>query len=316
MSSSPPMITWMQSLSEPTRARILRLLDRVELTVAEVCSTLQLPQSTVSRHLKVLGDEGWISLRREGPSNLYRMRTSELALSQRELWQVVRSQSVLEATAEQDDARLEQVLEIKRSKSAAFFSSSAEKWDRLKSDLFGSRLDAWALGAIADRRTIVGDFGCGTGAISQLLAPWVDKVIAVDSSSTMIQTAKERLRGLRNVEVRKGELSELPVENETLSLGIASLVLPYVPEPAIALREMSRTLRPNGKLLIIDMVAHDRTEYRETMGHLWLGFSQETIVEWLSACGWEEVQYQPIPPDPEAKGPGVFVATATGRGTL
>ena len=90
MTTSAPMILWMQSLSDPTRARLLRLLERTELTVAEMCTTLQLPQSTVSRHLKLLSDDGWAVSRRDGTSNLYRMPNGDMDPAQKKLWNVVK----------------------------------------------------------------------------------------------------------------------------------------------------------------------------------------------------------------------------------
>lgn len=307
------MISWMQSLSEPIRARVLRLLDRTELTVADLCATLQMPQSTVSRHLKVLGDEGWISSRRDGTSNFYRMMTGELEASQKKLWQVVKPQSVLEATADQDDVRLEQVLALRRSRSQEFFSSSVDKWEKLKTELFGNRFDAWTIGALADPQTVFGDFGCGTGALSHLLAPWVQRIIAIDNSSSMVQAARKRLKDFPNVEVRKGELDDIPIEDDALTLGLASLILPYMDDPEAAVHEMSRVTKSNGMLVLVDLLPHDRSEYRELMGHLWMGFSSEQMEQWLRASGWEQIQAFSLPPDPEAKGPGVFVVKATAK---
>lgn len=307
------MISWMQSLSEPTRARVLRLLDRTELTVADLCSTLQLPQSTVSRHLKVLGDEGWISSRRDGTSNFYRMVVGSLDPSQKKLWQVVKSQSVLDATAEQDDLRLDQVLEMRRSRSQEFFSTSVEKWDRLKVELFGSRFDAWTVGALVDSRITFGDFGCGTGALSQLVAPWVQRVVAVDNSHSMVQAARKRLKDHHNVEVRKGELDDLPIEDGTIHVGLASLILPYATDPEATIKEMSRVVAREGALVIVDLLSHNRTEYRELMGHLWMGFAQDQLIDWLRACGWKEIRFLSLPPDPEAKGPAVFVVKASSK---
>ena len=310
MVQAPQMITWMQSLSDPIRARLLRILDRTELTVAELCSILQLPQSTVSRHLKVLSDEDWVSARRDGSSNLYRMRNREVAAAQRKLWDVVKGQCVHQTTADQDEARLDQVLETRRSRSDAFFSTSAEKWDRLRNELFGSRLDTWMLGAALNPELIIGDLGCGTGILSQTVSPWVSKVIAVDSSSAMIQAARKRLKERGNVEVRKGELTSLPIEDEVLHLSMMSLVLPYVRSPLDVLEEVFRVTRKGGRVILLDMVSHDRSEYRESMGHLWQGFSESQIREWLEKASWKKVKYELVPPDPDAKGTGLFVASA------
>jgi len=260
--------------------------------------------------LKVLSDEDWVSARRDGSSNLYRMRNREVAPAQRKLWDVVKGQCVHPTTADQDEARLEQVLEARRSRSETFFSTSAEKWDRLRNELFGCRLDTWMLGASLNPESIVGDLGCGTGILSQTVAPWVAKVIAVDSSAAMIQAVRKRLKEKINVDVRKGELSSLPIEDETLHLGMMSLVLPYVRSPQDVMEEAYRVTRKGGRVILLDMVSHDRSEYRESMGHLWQGFSEAQIREWLEKANWKKVRYELVPPEPEAKGTGLFVASA------
>ncbi|MCE2812445.1 MAG: metalloregulator ArsR/SmtB family transcription factor [Planctomycetaceae bacterium] len=310
MSSTTTMIAWMQSLSDPTRSRILRILERSEVSVAELCNVLQLPQSTVSRHLKVLVDDGWVNGRREGTSNWYRMGGSEMPPHQKKLWSVAKNHCLPETTSEQDDARLEQVLDSRRSKTQTFFSTAAGRWDRLRNELFGSRLDAWAIAAALNRSWTVGDLGCGTGTISQTLAPWVHRVIAVDASAAMIQSARKRLKDASNVEIRKGELTTLPIDDESLDLAMMGLVLPYLAEPQRVFREAARASRIDGRLVVLDMLAHDRTEYREELGHIWMGFSKAQISEWLTVAGWMLESFVTIPVEPEVKGTPVFVATA------
>ncbi|MFN7733773.1 MAG: ArsR/SmtB family transcription factor [Pirellula sp.] len=310
MNTPPRMIDWMQSLSDATRVRLLRLLERSELSVAEMCTTLQLPQSTVSRHLRVLADEDWISARREGTSNWYRWNGSELATAQKKLWSVARSHSVPDATAEQDDARLEQVLEARRSQSQDFFSSAAGKWDRLRGDLFGPRIDAWFFAAALDRGEIVGDLGCGTGLVSHTLAPWVEQIVAVDASQAMLHAARKRLKDIDNVDLRKGELTELPIDAGGLTLAMMALVLPYLSDPQRGLAEAARATRPGGRLIVMDMMPHDRVEYREELGQTWMGFSRLQMEGWMESSGWKPERWLIVPPDPEAKGPQVFVATA------
>ena len=310
MTNSAPMIPWMQSLSDSTRARLLRLLERTELTVAEMCTTLQLPQSTVSRHLKLLSDDGWVVSRRDGTSNLYRMPNGEMDLAQKKLWNVVKSHSVPNSTSDQDDARLEQVVEARRSKSQAFFSSAAGKWDRLRAELFGHRVDAWAFAAGFPQDAVVGDLGCGTGAVAQTIAPWVEQVIAVDSSAAMMLSARKRLKDLNNIDLRRGELTQLPIEDGTLSHAILILVLPYLQTPQSVFHEARRVSKPGGKLIVVDMVPHDRSEYREELGHSWQGFPADQIQSWMSQSGWQQTRYALMPPETDAKGTGLFVTTA------
>lgn len=306
----------MQSLSDQTRGRLLRLVERAELTVVELCSVVQLPQSTVSRHLKVLADDGWLSSRRDGTSNYYRMTGDQLEASRRRLWHLVREQGLNGSVVVQDDARLEQVLVDRRSRSQAFFSSAAGQWDRLRTELFGRRVDSWALAAMLDPTAIVGDLGCGTGSIAQTIAPWVHRVVGVDSSAAMLQTAKQRLKEPNNIDLRRGELTAMPVENEELSIALMVLVLPYAEQPKKIMAEAARATRMGGRLVIVDMQSHQRAEYREDLGHTWLGFTREQIEDWLTVTGWELQRYVELPPDSEAKGPGLFAITANKVGII
>src|SRR5215470_3400224 len=167
MSAAPALLGWMSSLSDATRARLLRLLERHELTVAELCAVLQLPQSTVSRHLKVLADEGWVAARPDGTSRLYRMTLDTLDPSARRLWALLREQTARTPVAAQDDRRLAAILAERQTRSQAFFGSAAGQWDRLRREMFGDRFDLLALAGLLEDTWIVGDLGCGTGQISE-----------------------------------------------------------------------------------------------------------------------------------------------------
>ena len=140
------------SLADTTRSRMLLLLDRHELTVSELCGIVQLPQSTVSRHLKALADSGWVAARAEGTSNLYTMTRDDLDPSARRLWLLVREQVGSSPAAAQDQRRLQAALAERRTKSQEFFSSSAGQWDRVRDELFGDRFHLAALAALRRRR--------------------------------------------------------------------------------------------------------------------------------------------------------------------
>src|SRR5947207_5049110 len=158
---APAILDHLTALSDSTRSRLLLLLDRHELTVTELCGIMQLPQSTVSRHLKALADSGWIGARAEGTSNLYSMTRDDLDPAALRLWALVREQVGSTPAAAQDHRRLQAALAERRTKSQEFFSSSAGQWDRLRDELFGERFHLAALGAFADGRWTVGDLGCG-----------------------------------------------------------------------------------------------------------------------------------------------------------
>jgi ubiquinone/menaquinone biosynthesis C-methylase UbiE len=307
---TPAILDHLSALADTTRSRILLLLDRHELTVSELCSIMQLPQSTVSRHLKALADTGWIAARSEGTSNLYVMTRDELDPSARRLWALVREQVGPTPAAVQDQRRVQTVLAERRSKSQEFFSSSAGQWDRLRDELFGERFHLAALPAFADAEWTVGDLGCGTGQMTAALAPFVARVLAVDASAAMLQSAKKRLQAFNNVELRRGELEALPIDDGRLDAATLALVLHHLPEPERALQDVARVLKPGGRVLIVDMLPHDRESYRQQMGHVWLGFSDEHVRRILTESGFEQIRTVPLPPDARSKGPGLFVGTA------
>jgi ubiquinone/menaquinone biosynthesis C-methylase UbiE len=305
----PAILDHLSALADTTRSRILLLLDRHELTVSELCGIMQLPQSTVSRHLKALADSGWISARAEGTSNVYAM-TRDVDASARRLWALVREQVGPTPAALNDQRRAQAVLAERRAKSQEFFSSSAGQWDRLRDELFGERFHLAALPAFADSEWTVGDLGCGTGQLTAALAPFVRHVIAVDASAAMLQAARKRLHGFENVELRRGDLETLPIDDGRLDAATLGLVLHHLPEPDRALADVARVLKPRGRLLIADMLPHDRESYRQQMGHAWLGFSDEHVRRILDESGFGDVRIVPLSPDPKSKGPGLFVATA------
>jgi ArsR family transcriptional regulator len=307
---APAILDHLSALSDSTRSRILLLLERHELTVSELCAVMQLPQSTISRHLKALADGGWVAARADGTSNLYVMTRDELDPAARRLWLLVREQVGSTAAAVQDQRRLQPALAERRTKSQEFFSSSAGQWDRVRDELFGDRFHLAALGALAAPHWIVGDLGCGTGQVSAAIAPFVARVVAVDASAAMLQAAKRRLHGFENVDLRRGDLEALPIDDARLDAATLMLVLHHVPEPHKALAEVARVLKPGGRLLLVDMEPHDRESYRQQMGHVWLGFSHEHVQRMLGESGFAETRSVPLSPDAKVKGPGLFVASA------
>jgi len=310
MIQSRPIFDRLSALADPTRSRLLLLLDRHELTVGELCAALQLPQSTVSRHLKTLADEGWVQARAEGTSRRYVMPRTALDPSARGLWQLVRDQMGATPSAKQDLLRAERVLQERRTASQAFFSSTAGQWDRVRAELYGARTDLAPLAALLDPATTVGDLGCGTGQTTAALAPFVARVLAVDESEAMLAAARARVGHHDNVDVRAGRLEALPIDDASLDVAVLSLVLHFVVDPAAALREAARVLRAGGCLLVVDMEPHEREEYRATMGHLWLGFSADQLGAWLGGAGFAAPRIVPLAPDPHAKGPALFTARA------
>ena len=202
------------------------------------------------------------------------------------------------------------VLARRESKSQEFFASAAGQWDKLREELFGGASNLHALPALLDPTWAVADLGCGTGHVSAALAPFVARVAAVDRSGEMLQTARRRLRDFNNAEVRRGELEALPLGAAEFDAAVLMLVLHHVADPSAVLREATRILKPGGRLLVCDMLPHDREEYRNQMGHVWLGFEEETFKGMVTAAGFNSVRIVTLSPDPDAKGPALFVASA------
>lgn len=296
------------ALSDPTRCRILRLLEQYELTVGELCASLQLPQSTVSRHLRVLSDEGWAAARGEGTSRFYKADVDTLDAGARDLWMIVREQLGTSLGLSADQRRAESVLAKRKAKVRQFFDSAAGSWDDLRVQLVGDRSDLLALLDLFDPAWVVGDLGCGTGHISEALAPSVGRVIAIDESGPMLAAARGRLADVPNVELREGHIESLPLEDASLDVAIMFLVAHFITDPARAMQEVRRVLKPGGRLLIVDLLPHDREDLA-AQGHVWQGFAEDQITSWLSSAGFTHSRYRPMAQPPD-RTPGLFVATA------
>jgi len=305
-----PLLGWMGALADPTRLRLLRLLERHELGVVELCDVLQLPQSTVSRHLKVLTDEGWTRHRREATTHLYRMILDELDGPQRKLWLLAREQTDGWQQAGQDRVRLAGRLRERHTSSQEFFAGAAGQWDKLRRELYGENFSTAAMLALLPRNYVVADLGCGTGNVAAMLAPNVKQVIAIDSSAAMLKAAKKRLEEFSNVDLRRGELEQLPIEDSSCDAALLLLALSYVEEAARVLQEAARILKPGGLAVIVDLLPHDRDDFRRQMGQVSLGFSTEEVSETLTSRGFASAAIRQLPPEPNVKGPALFLATA------
>ena len=180
----------------------------------------------------------------------------------------------------------------------------------MRAELFGDEFASRTLIGLMPAGWTVADLGCGTGAMLAGLAPHVERVIGVDASEEMLGAARDRLKDVANVDLRRGSLESLPIDDASVDAATMMLVLHHLASPAAAIAEAVRILRPGGRLLIVDMAPHDREEYRQQMGHVWLGFSDEQIKRLLTQSGLGAPRVLALPPDEDAKGPGLFAASA------
>lgn len=314
VSSGQTVASRLSVLAEPLRLRMLRLLEAEELTVGEVAKVVQLAQSTVSRHLKVLAEGGWVAKRSVGTASLYRLTLDDLDESARALWTTVRGQLSGGLDLSEDDRRLASVLAERATDSAGFFGRVAGAWDDLRAELFGRGFTASALLGLLDPDWVVADVGCGTGNAAELLAPNVREVIAVDRSEPMLEAARKRMVGVDNVTFVRGDLEALPLKDGSADAAVCVLVLHHLGRPEVAVREMARVARPGGVVLIVDMIEHGREEYRHTMGHEHLGFDPARFGSLMEDCGLDRVRVRTLASDGGAKGPGLFLA-AGNRGS-
>jgi ArsR family transcriptional regulator len=297
---------WMEQLAEPTRLRILRSLEKEELSVLELCEVLALPQSTVSRHLKVLAERGWLVSRRSGTQSLHAW-ADELDPGARRLWLLARSETDAWPVLRQDADRLSAV-KARKNEAQRFFAGAAGAWDRLRAEVYGKRVGVEALLALLPSEWTVADLGCGTGALAAELAGRVRRVVAVDQSAEMLRAARRRLAPHPNVEIHEARLEALPIPDATCDAAVAVLVLSYLREPAAALREAARILRPGGRLVVVEAARHGDEELRRRMGQLWPGFDERELAAAFPPAV-ADVSCRTLPPEPGAKGPGLVVAS-------
>lgn len=302
------LLGWMEALADPTRLRLLRLLERYELGVVELCDVLQLPQSTTSRHLKVLLDRGWVRHRRNGTTHLYKMILDELDPASRKLWLLAREQTDAWATLQQDNLRLERRLRERQRDSQQFFAGASGQWDKLRAELYGDRFNLESLLALIPSDWTVADLGCGTGRLAGEIAPHVAGVIGVDNSPAMLKAARKRLADVPNLDLRLGDLESLPIDSATCDAALLVLVLTYAPDPPRVLAEMARILKPGGRAVIVDLLPHDRDDFRRQMEQLHPGFDAAELQRTLTNAGFTGINVRPLPPESGAKGPALFLA--------
>ncbi len=302
------LLSQFTALGDVVRLRMLQLLADEEFSVGELARIVQVPQSTASRHLKPLLDGGWIARRSDGTAGLYRMASATLAPDSKALWEVARQSIQTHPEVAQDRQRMASVIASRREDSEGFFGRVGGEWSDVRQKLFGTHVTNAALLDLLDPHIVVADLGCGTGEASEALSGLVRKVIAVDREKSMLDAAQKRLARVKHVEFRRGTMEALPLKNREVHLAVVMLVLHHVQDIHSVLREVARVLKANGRMFIVDMVAHDRRAYAASMGHVHLGFSADTIRRAAKAAGFELLRYRLLASDPVATGPGLFTA--------
>lgn len=283
-----------KALADEARLRIIHVLGAAELSVAELVSVLEMPQSTVSRHLKPLRDCNLVDTRREGTSVYYRRGSY---FSDHGFAEVIGERLSQLSTANRDLAAVQEVLDLRRRRSKDFFDEIAGRYESLTEPGGGWRAVAFALG-FAFSGKVVADIGCGEGDLSLLLARFARQVYAVDMSGQMLGVLKEKAARFgceQRIVTREGGIEALPLEDESVDAVLMSQVLHHAAQPQQAIAEAGRVLRPGGQLILLDLARHDQEWVREQWADQWFGFNELELEGWLSAAGLSAERIETLP---------------------
>ena len=274
--------TRLKVFADATRVRLLALLAREELTVAELSAITQLAQPRVSTHLAKLKEAGLVRDRRAGVSAYYRFDEDNLDTVQRELWRSLRDGSD-DPLLRQDAERVAGVL-ANRAADQNWADSVAGDMERHYSP--GRTWEALARTALPLLETgDVLDIASGDGVLAELLSPHAKRYICIDTSARVVAAAGERLRRFPNVEVREGDMHALPFKDASFDLVVLMHALTYSTKPAQAVAEAARVLRRGGRLLLSSLARHEHRSVVEAYGHVNLGFSEKELRKFAEKAG-------------------------------
>ncbi|HEX2747218.1 MAG TPA: metalloregulator ArsR/SmtB family transcription factor, partial [Verrucomicrobiales bacterium] len=281
----PSILESLRLLSEPTRLRLLLLLDRAELTVAELQEILSMKQSRISTHLALLKNAALVQVRRAGKNSLYSFDPRGAGLRD-----VLREGAEELPEARRDRQALDLALRHRADTARAYFDQLAGKFGRSYCPGRSWKGLAEALLLLLPRQ-IIADLGAGEGTISQLLARRAEKVIAVDSSEKMVAygTRVAMDNGFTNLEYRHGDIECPPVEDASVDLAFFSQALHHAQQPARAVSEAFRIIRHGGRIVILDLLKHTFEQARELYADVWLGFAEVEIFGFLEDAGFRDI---------------------------
>ena len=280
----------LRALSDPTRLRIIALLERDELSVAELQEVTRLGQSRISTHLGLLQDSELVQSRREGKRAFYKLNDNAGATAREFIQLAIRGAKELPEHAG-DQINLKRVLNRRREQAQVYFNQIAGRFDRV----YGPGRSWQAFGHLLLRvlpPLVVADLGAGEGLLSELLARGCKKVIAVDNSEKIVAfgAAKAKKNGLKNLEFRLGDLQNPPIDANSVDLVILSQALHHAEIPADALAAAHKILKPRGQILILDLLKHSFEKAHELYGDRWLGFAESDLHRWLENAEFKKIE--------------------------
>ncbi len=278
------LIKCFKALSDNTRLRLLYVLQQYELNVNEIVLVVDMIQSGVSRHLKILLDSELLTSRRDGSFTYYFADKNDTT---RSLIRLLEKNLGHKDITRRDLEKSREMIKIRQNRTKRFFRHIAPQWDRLKKEVFGN----FDLNSMIKEKVIfngnVADLGCGTGELIERLSKGIlHNFIGIDYSPEMLEQARLRLSGTNNAELRLGELEHLPMKNEEIDTAIMNMVLHHISQPELPIAEAYRVLKPEGLFILSDFQKHDQKNINEIMGGSWFGFEKEKIKTWLTDTGF------------------------------
>jgi len=283
-------LKFFRALSDPSRLRIIALLEKQELSVNEIQEITRMGQSRISTHLSHLQDASMLRSRRDGKRTFYKLNqegNSELSEFVR---MAIRGASELEEYAG-DQTNLRRIVSRRNEQAQVYFNQVAGRFDRV----YGPGRSWEAFGHMLLRilpPLTVADLGSGEGLLSELLARRCKKVIAVDNSEKIVQfgAAKARKNGLKNLEFRHGDLQNPPVSPQSVDLVILSQALHHAENPGAAVASAAKILKPGGQVMILDLAQHAFEKAHDLYGDRWLGFPESDLHRWLEQAGFKKIE--------------------------
>src|SRR6266850_419759 len=280
----------LRAMSDPTRLRIVALLEKDELSVNELQEITRLGQSRISTHLGLLSDCDLVRARREGKRTFYKLNPHADAVAGEFIQLAIRGAKELPEHGG-DVINLKRVLNRRREQAQVFFNQVAGRFDRV----YGPGRSWQAFGQLLLRMLpplTVADLGAGEGLLSELLARRCKRVIAVDNSEKIVAfgAAKAKKNGLKNLEFRLGDLQNPPIDPASVDLVVLSQALHHADDPEAALASAGKLLKPHGQILLLDLLKHNFEKARELYGDRWLGFAESDLHRWLEAAGFKKIE--------------------------
>ncbi|HXV80670.1 MAG TPA: metalloregulator ArsR/SmtB family transcription factor [Candidatus Binatia bacterium] len=284
----------LKALADPIRLRVLAAVAVEELTVGEVQEVVETAQSSVSRNLAILREAGFVQDRKEG-TNVYFSVRENMPEPAAEFFKSLQARMAQLPEAEGDRARLEQCRRRRLHRSQGYFESVAGDWERIRKSYFDDRVTSLAIEKLLPRNLILADVGCGTGSLTFELARFAQRVVGVDLSQEMLRRARQVAKEtqLRNVEFRRGDALQLPLEARSVDAAFCVMVLHFLSDPQRAIAELCRITRTGGSVIVVDLVEHNQAWMRDQMAHRWPGFERSTVEEWFRDVDVTDITYEP-----------------------